>query len=101
MKPAAPTTRIFTRGLLRDKWRHCRIKDLRLRKVGRRYRRARLRRRETTCAGYLRGGFSIVKASGRIPFSTWRQLTGAAIGTPGRARGDHVPMAVVPRPFRR
>ena len=31
-------------------------------------------------AGYLRGSFSIVKASGRIPFSTWRQLTGAAIG---------------------
>ena len=52
-------------------------------------------------AGYLGGGFSIVKASGRIPFSTLRQLTGAAIGDPARARGDQAPMAVVPRPFRR
>jgi hypothetical protein len=52
-------------------------------------------------AGYLRGSFSIVKASGRIPFSTWRQLTGAATGNPARARGDQAPMAVVPRPFLR
>jgi hypothetical protein len=30
-----------------------------------------------------------------------RQTTGAAIGKPGRARGEYVPTAVVPRPFRR
>ena len=51
--------------------------------------------------GYLGGGLSIVKAFGRIPFSTFRQLTGAAIGNPARARGDQEPIAVVPRPFRR
>jgi hypothetical protein len=51
--------------------------------------------------GYLRRGLSIVKAFGRMPFSTWRQPTGAAIGNPGRARGDQAPMAVVPRPFLR
>jgi hypothetical protein len=35
--------------------------------------------------GYLRRGLSIAKAFGRMPFSTWRQPTGAAIGNPGRA----------------
>jgi hypothetical protein len=65
-----------------------------------------LRERESdesraTDAGCLRGGFSVVKAPGRIPFWTSRQLTGAAIGNPGRARGDQAPMAVVPRPFRK
>ena len=30
-----------------------------------------------------------------------KQLTGAAIGRPGRARGEYAPTAVVPRPFRR
>jgi len=49
-------------------------------------------------AGYLRGGFSIVKASGRIPFSIWCQLTGAAIGNPACDRGAQAPIAVVPRP---
>jgi hypothetical protein len=62
--------------------------------------RSRLERQETGY-GYLRVGLFMVKASGRIPFSTWRQLTGAAIGKPARARGDEALMVVVPRPFRR
>ena len=47
------------------------------------------------------GRFIIVKESGRMPRSTSCQVMGAAIGKPGRARGDQVPMAVVPRPLRR
>ena len=34
------------------------------------------------------GGFCIVKASGRMPRSSSRQLTGATIGKPGSARGE-------------
>jgi hypothetical protein len=32
-------------------------------------------------------------ASGRMPLSTCFHVTGAAIGNPGRARGEYVPMA--------
>jgi hypothetical protein len=41
------------------------------------------------------------RASGRMPASMWRQVVGAAIGTPASARGEYVPIAVVPRPLRR
>jgi hypothetical protein len=49
----------------------------------------------------FRNGLLIVNASGRIPFSTSFQVTGAAIGKPGRARGEYAPTAVVPRPLRK
>jgi hypothetical protein len=49
----------------------------------------------------FRNGLLIVKASGRIPFSTSFQVTGAAIGKPGRTRGEYAPTAVVPRPLRK
>jgi hypothetical protein len=48
-----------------------------------------------------RSGDAIVKAVGSIPCSTCFQVTGRAIGNPGRARGDQVSMAVEPRPLRR
>src|SRR4051794_143990 len=35
-----------------------------------------------------RNGLSMVKASGRIPASTRAQVIGAAIGNPGRTRGE-------------
>src|SRR5215204_510711 len=47
------------------------------------------------------GGCTRVKASARIPLCRSAQLTGAAIGNPGRARGEKAPTAVVPRPLRR
>lgn len=46
-------------------------------------------------------GWSIVKASGRIRCSIWLQVTGWAIGKPGRALGEKAPTAVLPRPLRR
>lgn len=46
-------------------------------------------------------GWSIVKASGWIPRSICVHVTGWAIGKPGRARGENVPTAVLPRPLRR
>lgn len=49
----------------------------------------------------FRNGLLILNASGRIPFSTSFQVTGTAIGKPGRARGEYAPTAVVPRPLRK
>jgi hypothetical protein len=46
-------------------------------------------------------GRAIVNASECTPFSTCHHVTGAAIGNPGRARGEYAPTAVVPRPLRR
>src|SRR5215218_8571985 len=46
------------------------------------------------------GGCFIVKASGRMPRSIRRHVVGAAIGKFSRARGENVPIAVVPRPLR-
>jgi hypothetical protein len=43
----------------------------------------------------------IENASSLMPRSTKRHVTEAAIGKPGRARGEYVPMAVVPRPLRK
>ena len=47
------------------------------------------------------GSHCIVNASARSPCSISDQLAGTAIGLPGLARGDHAPIAVVPRPLRR
>ena len=44
--------------------------------------------RKRYARGRCFGGFCIVKASGRMPRSSSRQLTGATIGKPGSARGE-------------
>jgi hypothetical protein len=46
-------------------------------------------------------GYSMWNASDLMPRSSCLQVTGAALGKPGRARGEYVPIAVVLRPFLR
>jgi hypothetical protein len=52
-------------------------------------------------SGWARKGRDRLNASGCSPFSICFHVTGAAIGKPGRARGEYVPTAVVPRPLRK
>jgi hypothetical protein len=54
-----------------------------------------------SCSPVAVHGLAIVNASALIPRSIRAHVTGAAIGNPSRARGEYVPIAVVPRPLRK
>src|SRR5215217_1583730 len=53
----------------------------------------------TRLGGGSPNGRATVNASGVMPFSSAGHVVGGAIGKPGRARGEYVATAVVPRPF--